>query len=183
MKRREFFQKAGAGSAALMAGAVAPPVRAHSEHAHQHAAVTGPLASATVSFGQWQSDPPFDRFPSNNDRLRNNHQLIPGEVTIKAGGSVNFIIAGFHLVLVYDDGTQASSINSAKTIPVTVPPGPPLIDDDTNRIYRGLDPSARGGVQDRIEVVHFTKPGRYLVACGVQPHFLEGMFGFVRVIE
>ena len=190
MKRREFFEKAGIGSAAFVSLPVLGDAAASRAHGspHDHEPISGPLASATVSFGQWQSDPPFDRFPSNNDRTRNHHTLTPFEVTIKAGGAVNFIIAGFHLVLVYGDGTQPGDIDTTNTILPTVlpppptPPGPPLINDPANRIYRGLDPSARGGVQDRVEVVHFPNPGTYLVICGVLPHFLGGMIGYVRVL-
>jgi uncharacterized cupredoxin-like copper-binding protein len=37
-------------------------------------------------------------------------------------------------------------------------------------------------VQDRVEVVQFTKPGKYLVICGVHGHFFnDDMFGFVKV--
>ena len=124
MKRREFFEKAGIGSAALVSIPVlgAADTRAtakggketHSsgheeeqEHGHgNNGDVHGPFASATVSFGQWDLSTPLDRFPNKSDRTRNNHRLLPGEVTIDAGGAVNFIIAGFHLVLVYGDGVQ-----------------------------------------------------------------------------
>jgi hypothetical protein len=37
-------------------------------------------------------------------------------------------------------------------------------------------------LQDRVEVVHFPNPGRFLVICAVLPHFNEGMTGYVRVI-
>ena len=155
----------------------------------------GPLANATVSFGQWQTDPPLDRFPNLSPRDRNNHELIPNEVTIKAGGAVNFIIGGFHHPIVYDNGTQPEDIKTVvgvNTTPSTGPtPSPPanLINDPTNRIYRGLDPSLqpldRSGEfgQDRVEVVYFPKPGTYLVICGVRGHFVnDGMFGFVTVL-
>ena len=92
---------------------------------------------------------------------------------------MNFIIAGFHHVLVYDDGTQPGAINATLLVPGSVPPG--LIDDPANRIYRGLDP--RLFPQDRVEVVQFSKPGTYLVICGVRPHFVnDQMFGFVKVL-
>src|SRR5712691_10943824 len=109
--------------------------------------------------------------------MGSNHQLIPNIVTIKAGGSVNFIIGGFHHPIVYDDGTQPEDINVDIPTPPTTTRGPNpfprvvLIDDPTNRIYRGLDPSLQpldlGGlfVQDRVEVVVFPKPGTYLVIC------------------
>jgi hypothetical protein len=209
MKRREFFEKAGIGSAALVSMPVFSPAlkaqkgsdnREEHDHGHGgHEEMEGPLASADVSFGQWNLDPdtPLDRFPNNSPRTRNNHQLIPGVVEIKAGGSVNFIIAGFHHILIYDDGTKPADINAASVIPTTVQPGPPLINDPVRRIYRGLDPSVLpslpGGaappqpLQDRVETVRFSDPGKYLVICGVQPHFVDAvtgefiMFGYVRV--
>jgi hypothetical protein len=181
MKRRAFLGKAGIGSAVLAAAGMATTAVVHSDEGHQHEEASGPLASATVSFGQWQTTPALDRFPNVSDRFRNQHQVIPHEVTIRAGGSVNFIIAGLHHILIYADGTEASDINQALTQPVSAPPGLPLlINDPTNRIYRGLDPSLFP--QDRVEVVHFHEAGTYLVACGVLNHFREGMFGYVRVL-
>src|SRR5688572_12985353 len=105
MKRRSFLSRAGlVGAAALAATGAARSTRADDHHQHDEA--TGPLANATVSFGSWQTTPPFDRHPNVNNRTRNQHQLSPHEVTIRAGGSVNFIIAGFHQILVYGNGVQ-----------------------------------------------------------------------------
>lgn len=173
MKRRDFF-------ASVVAAGVAAPASAVQSHAHRP--INGPLANATVSFGQWQSSPPHDRFPNLNDRLRNTHLLIPQTAVVKAGGAVNFNIAGFHHVLVYAPGTKPTDIAATMTIPVTAPPGPPLIDDPNNRLYRGFDPSLVS--QDRVEVVQFSNPGLHLVMCGVQPHFVnDNMFGWVWVIR
>lgn len=155
---------------------------------HNHAAVakpeSGPLSNATVSFGAWKTSPPYDRFPIDaNTPAFNVHVMIPEIAKIKAGGTVNFIIAGFHQVIVYDDGTQPGDIDTNNTVfPTSTPPSPPppLIADPNRRIYRGLDPSRFP--QDRVEVVHFAEPGTYLVICGVRPHFLAGMFGFVKVL-
>ena len=148
---------------------------------HQHSTITGPLANATVSFGAWATDPALDRFDGVGQPAKPNvHQLIPHEVKIKAGGSVNYIVSGFHLVLVYDDGTQPTDIDTTLLVP-GFPPG--MINDPDRRIYRGLDPRlAPLSLQERTEVVHFPKPGTYLVVCGVLPHFIGGMFGFVRVL-
>jgi len=209
MKRREFFEKAGIGSAALVTmpgfGPAAKQKSGDSgkrddehEHGHddKHDDMEGPESSADVSFGQWDLDTPLDRFPNNSPRTRNYHHLTPDVVTIRAGGSVNFIVAGFHHILIYDDGTKPSDINIAATIPTTVQPGPPLINDPVKRIYRGLDPSVLPmlpgstppqPLQDRVEVVRFPNPGKFLVMCGVLPHFFDAatgqfiMFGYVRV--
>lgn len=152
----------------------------HATATHLAPVEEGPLSNATVSFGGWMTTPALDRFPNVSDRFANHHALTPVVAKIKEGGTVNFIIGGFHQVIVYDDGTQPGDINKTLVVPVTVPPGPPLIADPNRRIYRGLDPSTQP--QDRVEVVHFDNPGTYLVICGVLPHFVEGMYGFVRVL-
>jgi plastocyanin len=141
-----------------------------------------PRENATVSFGMWMSSPPLDRFPNTSDtRFANAHVLVPNVVTIKAGGSVNFIISGLHNIIVYGDGTKPSDINVAAVTTTTGTPNDvPIINDPTNRIYRGLDPSLQA--IDRVEVVQFPTPGTYLVICGLLPHFAAGMYGYVRVL-
>ena len=197
--RRDLLKVAGAGTVAAGLGAITKAETTKSKtagHKDHHKALSGPLASATVSFGQWDTDPPFDRMaaevldppgPPNlpptggqNDFTRNVHALLPNEVTIKAGGSVNFIVAGFHQILIYENVSGPSDINSANLIPASPPFFPPLVNDPNNRIYRGLDPRPLT-LQDRVEVVNFPNPGRYLAICGVLPHFAE-MFGWVRVL-
>ena len=147
----------------------------------QHALVKLPpaLAHATVVFGQWNT--PMDRFTGAFAPPNVGHHVSPHEVTIAAGGSVAFLIGGFHLVLIYNDGVEHGDINVKDVIPAVPPPtpAPPLIKDDRNRLYRGLDP--RTAPVDRIEVVHFHEPGRYLMACGVLPHFHE-MYGYINVV-
>lgn len=201
MKRREFVQKAGIGAAALATLGAPTPARASSRRAaqHHHKPMSGPLATATVSFGAWawgtNRRPNIVAAPA----LPNNiHALIPYEVTIKAGGTVNFMIAGFHVVAVYGNGTRPEDINIGVTVPPLGTGVPPIIDDPVNRVYRGIDPTAmpfhqgplqqgpvgppfQPLVQDRIEVVHFPEPGRFLVICAVLPHFNEGMYGYVKV--
>ena len=141
--------------------------------------------NATVSFGQWETDPPLDRLTMNPaGGVGNNHELIPDIVTINAGGAVNFAISGLHNVQIYDSGTKPEDIGT------TVPPplagmGGGIIDDPNNRIYRGWDPNIipNNNQRDRVEVVHFADPGRYLVICGVVNHFVnDRMYGFVRVL-
>lgn len=187
MERREFVEKLGMGSAGLAAAtaigtvvSAAPATKAAAQH--DHAKLDGPLASAIVSFGQWRTDPPHDRFLVPSPPPRNQHGVFPYTTTIKAGGSVTFNISGTHLILVYAPGTTLESISLI--IEGNEPPSPPgfpgFVNDPVNRIYRGLNP--RTNPPDRTETITLAAPGTYLVVCGVVPHFLEGMHGFVKVI-
>jgi len=181
MKRREFVEKLGLGSAGLAtAAALGRRAAAAPAEQHDHTQVDGPLAQATVAFGQWRTDltPALDRFPSNSPRTANNHKLIPYVATIKAGGAVNFLISGTHHVLVYGEGTTLDSIT--QTIIEAGGGFPGFIDDPINRMYRGLDP--RLLPPDRLEAVTFASVGTFLVVCGLVPHFREGMHGFVKVV-
>jgi hypothetical protein len=183
MKRRQFV-------ASVIAGGIAVPAFGDDQNrGHQHQRVEGRLANAVVSFGAWQSAPPFDRLlPDSslngpNDRTRNVHQLMPHEAKLKVNGFVSFIISGFHNVQIFAPGTSFEQLRSMNPLP-TVPSGPvtpAIVDVSTNRVYRGLNPATQA-TQDRIESVQLTQPGRYLVICGVLPHFLDNMFGFVRVV-
>jgi plastocyanin len=184
MKRRQFVEQLGIGSAVLAAASVAHAAQGGE---HDHKALTGPLASATVSFGAWPvgtAEVPRDRFTSPFAPMGPNvHALLPQEVTIKEGGSVNFIVAGFHHIVVYAPGKDPDEINQAVLLPVpNAPVTVGLIDDPQGRIYRGLDPRLANTFQDRVEVVGFSTRGTYLVICAVNVHFNMGMFGWVKVI-
>jgi plastocyanin len=166
---------AGIGLAALPRGLAASPVTGE-HHAHGQPGLEGKHSAATMTFGAWSSSPPLDRFKVAPAPNRNVHVLQPNEVDIESGGTVNFIISGFHLVMVYDDGTEKADIVPTLDSTSTAPG---LIDQPANRLYRGFDP--RLAPPDRVEVVHFAAPGRYLVICGVLPHFNQGMLGYVNV--
>lgn len=186
MKRREFVEKLGIGSAGIVAAATlggSTAASAAGQHRHDSTQVDGPLASATVSFGAWLTTPALDLFTDpGNTRTSNQHKLVPYSPTITAGGTVNYIIAGLHLVLVYAPGTTVESIDATR-IEFAVPGGfPGFINDPTNRIYRGLDPRMPTPL-NRVEVVTFAEPGTYLVVCGLLPHFLDKMVGFVNVVR
>jgi len=65
MKRRDLLASAGIGSAAVLTGAAGARTAARAkEDEHAHPTMNGPLANATVSFGEWRTDfsPPLDRF-------------------------------------------------------------------------------------------------------------------------
>lgn len=173
--------------AILAAGVTTYLASAGNTHKNSHSnsaavALDGPLSNATVSFGAWMT--PLDRHLNQPPPPpTNHHELIPQVAKIKAGGTVNFIIAGLHQVVVYDDGTQPGDINKTLLSPPAMgTPFPPLIDDPTRRIYRGPDPRLLFPTLERVEVVHFANPGTYLVICSVLPHFNMNMYGFVSVI-
>lgn len=181
MKRREFFSTASVGPMALALGATTQASAAQ----HHHTPVTGPLAAATVAFGAWpaSSDAPLDRMATPNaPQAANVHLLFPHVAKVKVGGSVNFIIAGFHQIAVYAPGTTPGDINVSTLLPIPgLPPFLGLIDDPVNRVYRGPDPAPLP--QDRVEVVQFTRRGRHLVICAFSPHFIQDqMWGWVDVV-
>lgn len=161
-----------AGLAASLFGGA--PARAEGDH---HG---GPLSAATIGFGSWLL--PLDRHPNFSPPPANHHGLCPDEVTIKCGGCVNFIIAGLHQILIYDDGTLPGDIDTTVRItPAGPPPPTQLLADPKRRIYRGLDPTV--SPRERVEVVHFDRPGTYLVICAIPRHFADGMYGFIRVLR
>ena len=183
MKRREFVEKLGIGSIGVAAAAVGGhnvAAAAAGQHVHDSSQIEGPLASATVSFGQWIM--PLDRFTGvSNTRTSNQHTVIPYDVTIKAGGSVNYMVSGLHLILVYAPGTTVDDLDRSLLEGVTAT-FPGFLADSKNRIYRGLDPRGTTPL-DRVEVVTFADPGRYLVVCGVIAHLNTNMYGYVTVLR
>jgi len=186
--RRNLLKVAAAGGVSAALG-----VATKTEARAQQQYLFGPPA-ATATFGFFPVDSTVDRMQVANPGNRNGHQMGPFQVTIRAGGMVNFIIDGNHQVVVYDDGIQPRNINADLVLPS---PLNNLIDDPNGRIYRGLSPTGvpanffGPGVPaaaiaapppDRIETVSFPKPGAYLVICGVRTHFVGGMFGYVIVV-
>lgn len=163
---------------------------------HDHGKRNDNGTNYTISFGHWNPTPtntptqtssPIDRFAADpNPRFLNGHDILPNNFRIRVGDTVTFAISGFHLVLIYR-GVKPEDIDRTNLLlspPMTFPP---LINDPANRLYRGLDPRAMATNQDRIEVVGFNTPGRYLVLCGVLPHFFDAatqefvMFGYINV--
>jgi hypothetical protein len=180
MKRRNFVMS-------VLAGGVAVPALAGQ---HEHEGVSGPLANATVSFGEWHTSPALDRFLAASPPSANVHTVLPFESQIKAGGAVNFVISGFHILGVYGPGTELEDVNGSLTAAIPgAPMGfPPVVNDPLNRVYRGVNPfdlaaGKFGPPLDRTEAVNFAEPGRYLVVCLFAPHFADRMHGYVNVLS
>ncbi len=118
-----------------------------------------------------------------------NHHVLPPEIKVRQDGVVHFLVSGFHMVVVYKPGTDPEHIiipasgtfilDPTKTPPTEVfyfginPQGGPLGMPATTNPLNG---------SNRQESVSFSEPGTYLVICNVRQHFLNGMFGFVRVV-
>ena len=159
--------------------------------------------NVAVSFGLWNPNK-SDLMGAPLDRLVGDPPMgvgvadiiIPQRVTIKEGDAVNFIIGGGHVLNIYGDGTKPEDIDTSVIEPATNCPTSAggVINDPNNRIYRGPCFSTSFGTtptttitrRDGVEVVQFTKPGRYLVICSRLNHFIDSngkfqMFGFVKV--
>jgi plastocyanin len=133
--------------------------------------------SVTVAFGAGLNTAQ----PGNSQ----NHHVLPRTIEIKAGGVVNFAVAGFHQISIYLPGTTPESI--------LVPATGVFINDSLNLYYQGIVPAGGplgtpvtvnpSNASNRVESVSFPEPGTYLVICNVRTHFLDGMYAFVKVSQ
>jgi uncharacterized cupredoxin-like copper-binding protein len=133
-----------------------------------------------------------------------NHVVLPSEIKVKAGGVVDFGVAGFHDIIVFKPGFTLDDLVAAgggqypNTPPAFVLPAdpaaplPPELAFLGEKIhYRGLNPAggplatpvsgnpANGS--NRREPVAFLDQGTYLVICNVRGHLLDGMYAYVKV--
>jgi plastocyanin len=116
-----------------------------------------------------------------------NHHVLPDMIEIKAGGAVNFAVAGFHQIVVYQPGVKVEDI--------PLPAFPPNVFVNyslATAYYVGINPNnantgtpatpaTRFNGENRIESVSFSQPGVYLVICNVTPHLRDGMYAYIRV--
>ena len=133
--------------------------------------------SVTVSFGAG-----LNTAQQGNSQ---NHHVLPRTIEIKAGGVVNFAVAGFHQIFVYLPGTIAESI--------LVPAQGVFVNDLLNLYYQGIAPAGGplgtpattnpSNASNRVESVSFSEPGTYLVICNVRTHFLDAMYAYVKVSQ
>jgi plastocyanin len=107
-----------------------------------------------------------------------NQHILPPTIRVSPGGVVNFVVARFHQIFVYNPGKTPDD--------VMVPPTGTFIDDLDNLFYQGLSPAGDppmglSNLQNRVESVSFSDPGTYLVICNVRSHFMNGMLAYVQV--
>jgi len=129
--------------------------------------------SVTVAFGRGL----------NTQGTPVNNVVIPDTIKLKENGVVNFLVAGFHQIVVYNPGKTDDE--------VVVPGTGTFIDDTNNQFYSGIVPAGGPGAlpittdpsnaRNRVESVSFPGPGTYLVICNVRNHFNGGMFAYVQV--
>lgn len=158
--------------------------------------------SVTVSFGAGLNTALAGPNPDND-------HILPKKIEVKAGGVVNFVVAGFHQVFVYNPGVKPADVLAAAP-PFPIPAGGNpqdiyinygLPDNRTILLYVGANPGAGltspfppanaltppppqpilSNTFNRVESVVFPEPGRYLVICNVNPHFRAGMMAWVKV--
>jgi plastocyanin len=139
-----------------------------------------PPVSVTVSFGAGLNTAQ----PGNSA----NHHILPRTIRVRQGGVVNFVVAGFHWILVYKPGTDADDVQAfVDTLPT---PKPTFINFGTaapaDRLhYIGINPTGTtaqfSNAFNRVESVSFPRKGTYLVICNVTEHFEDGMIALVKV--
>jgi plastocyanin len=177
-------------AAALVLAPATPAVVADDNHDHQRQSNT----SATFGRGLNTAQP--------GNAV--NHVILPTEIRVKAGGVVDFTIAGFHDIIIFKPGftlehlVQVGGGQLPQTPPIFVLPPNPATALPVNLemladliYYRGINPA--GGPlattvtgnptngSNRSEPVAFLDKGTYLVICNVRPHLLDGMYAYVKV--
>ena len=118
-----------------------------------------------------------------------NHHVLPHQIRVRKGGVVNFVVAGFHQLIVYKPGVTQVAV-AAFLASLGTPPF--FIDfDPANVLYRGIAPAGGpppgtaatanpSNAGNRVESVSFAEAGDYLVICNVRSHFVDGMWATVR---
>lgn len=129
-----------------------------------------------------------------------NHHVIPQEFTVKitkarkldgtvvfVPATVNFIVSGFHWAWVSNPGVTVAQVQ-ANLLAAGL-----LVNYDVNVFAKGVNPGTPpafadasvnpSGVSNRTDSFGFSLPGRYLVICNVLPHFVDGMYAWINVVD
>ncbi len=133
--------------------------------------------SVTVSFGAGLNTALAGPNPDND-------HILPKKIEVKAGGVVNFVVAGFHQVLAYNPGVKPQDVldNAPVFNPAPPPAGDPQSfyinyglrdqDDKTIVLYVGANPGA--GLTSAVPsgecidtAAATTNPFQHVQSCGV----------------
>lgn len=138
-------------------------------------------ASAVVQFGDHEAGSPFP--PAVHDRsFHAKDKIVPRTVTIDRGGEVRFEIGPEHQVAIFEPGTEPEDIDATQTVEDPALPGPlERIVFDEGRV--ALSPGPTGGHTTwTTPDGTFDEPGRYLMICTTNLHFLDAeMYGWIEV--
>jgi hypothetical protein len=154
---------------------------------------------ATVSFGTGNNNAQ----PGNTP----NHHILPPEIKVRISsarrlngdvvtvpGTVNFVVSGFHWIWVYRPGVSLQEV--VDHIPAVglfvnyevVTLG--VSNVFAKGIFPGTPPTFAdaaqfplSATQNRTDSFAFSTPGRYLVICNVAPHFVDGMYAWIKVVD
>jgi hypothetical protein len=136
-----------------------------------------------------------------------NHHILPQEFTVRitkarkldgtvvpVPATVNFIVAGFHWVWVYNRGVKLAEVADNLSATTGIFINYEVDANGVNRVFaKGVFPGTPPtfadaatfpllSTQNRTDTIAFSRPGRYLVICNVRPHFIDGMYAWVRVV-
>ena len=178
MHRRMVFT--GLTLAAASLGMAPIPAWAKDDNEHDHDDGEA-RASVTVSFGAGLNTAQ----PGNAV----NHHVLPSVIRVKTGGVVNFVVAGFHQIIVFQPGVVTGQIVVPATGTFLYDPRPPT---SLPTLYVGLRTaggpppvtpatSNPANASNRVESVSFPTAGDYLVICNVAAHYRDGMIATVKV--
>jgi plastocyanin len=120
--------------------------------------------------------PPSGHDQSNNAR----DNIVPRNVTVPVGTSVNYLVTGPHYPAIYDVGTAPADIDTTAFPPAPGCPPVPTIHDTDGQLWETAGCPPSGSVVTAPGSI-FDQPGRYLVICQIKPHFETGMWGWVTV--
>jgi plastocyanin len=169
---------AGCRDAPDAASPTAP--RPASDNAKSGQGGTG-TASAVVHFGDHEAGSPFP--PAVHDAsFHAKDKIVPRTVTIDRGGEVRFEIGPEHQVAIFEPGTTPGDIDATETVEDPALPGPlERIVYDQGRV--ALSPGPSGSrITWTTPSGTFDAPGRYLMICTTNLHFLEAdMYGWIEV--
>jgi len=156
-------------------------------------------ARITVSFGTGLNNSQ----PGNTP----NHHIIPQEFKVRitkarkldgtvvvVPATVNFIVSGFHWAWVYQPGVTLQEVVDHIPATGTFVNYEVVTNGVSNVFAKGVFPgtppafadtpiSPVSGAMNRTDSFAFSTPGKYLVICNVRPHFLDGMYAWIRVVD